>query len=161
MHWLISHKPASEGQNFSRVCRRLRSAQNRVKILFRPMLTFAYAGPRFVSERKRISKSARDDVSCDNSRAERVVRIPCLFVTIRDGRKQRIRPEVGDVSMCFACKARQAPLSMRGASAHVSHRAATAARRGASLTADETTRPPSRLATPSPVPSHSITYSRP
>jgi hypothetical protein len=55
-----------------RVCRRLRSAQNREKPLFRPMLTFAYAGARFVSARKRVSKPARDDVSCDNSRAERV-----------------------------------------------------------------------------------------
>jgi hypothetical protein len=36
------------------------------------MLTFAYAGTWFVSQRKRISKPASDDVSCQNSRAERV-----------------------------------------------------------------------------------------
>jgi hypothetical protein len=29
-----------------------------VEILFRPMLTFAYAGARFVSQRKRVSKTA-------------------------------------------------------------------------------------------------------
>jgi hypothetical protein len=57
------------------VCRRLHSAQDRVKILFRLMFTFAYAGARFVSQRKRVSKSARDDVSRENARAERVGRI--------------------------------------------------------------------------------------
>jgi hypothetical protein len=65
------------------------------------MLTFAYAGVRFVNARKRVSKPARDDVSCDNSRAERVVRIlAALFtaVNIVYERKQHIRPGGGDVS---------------------------------------------------------------
>jgi len=46
------------------------------------MLTFAYAGARFVSARKRVSNPARDDVSCDNSRAERVGRIFAASFTV-------------------------------------------------------------------------------
>ena len=92
-----------------RVCRRLRSAQNRMNPLFRPMLTFAYAGARFVSLRKGVSKPARDDVSCDNSRAERVGRILAASFTavkIVYVLKRHIRPGGGDVSLCFACGAR-------------------------------------------------------
>jgi hypothetical protein len=67
-------------------------------MLFHPMLTFAYAGVRFVSQRKRVSKPARDDVSCDNSRAERVGRIlaaPFTAVNIVNQREQHIRPGGG------------------------------------------------------------------
>jgi hypothetical protein len=108
-----------------RVCHRLRSTQNRVKLLFRPMLTFAYAGARFVSARKRVSKPARDDVSCDDSRAERVGRILAASfttVSIVYERKQRIRTRRGDVSLCFACGARQSNpcLFFYGRSAHSS-----------------------------------------
>jgi hypothetical protein len=66
------------------------------------MLTFAYAGARFVSARKRGSKPARDDVSCDNSRAERVGRILAASFTVVSivyERKQHIRPGGGDVSL--------------------------------------------------------------
>jgi hypothetical protein len=81
------------------------------------MLTFAYAGVRFVNARKRVYKPARDDVSCDNSRAERVGRTLAASFTVVNivyERKQRIRPGGCDVSLCgFACGARQASLITR------------------------------------------------
>jgi hypothetical protein len=94
------------GACLHRVCRRLRPAQDRVELLSPFTLTFAYAGARFVSARKRVSKPAMDDVSCDNSRAERVGRILAASFTVVNvvyERKQRIRPGGGDVSLCFAC----------------------------------------------------------
>jgi len=72
--------------------------------MFRPMLAFAYAEARFVSARKRVSKPARDDVSCDNSRAKHVGQPLDRSVNeCNHGvneRKHRIRP-VGPVPASF------------------------------------------------------------